>query len=76
MACRGAHLERATFSALALLANGRTSETLESRYARLGAIDGIPKAGAEALLDFWRARRDVVTAPKADAQREMDYVSA
>ncbi|MGD0141610.1 MAG: DUF2336 domain-containing protein [Rhizomicrobium sp.] len=68
VACRGAHLERATFSALALLANGRTFDTLESRYARLGAIDGIPKAGAEALLDFWRARRDVVTARESDVQ--------
>lgn len=68
VACKGAHLARATFSAVALLMNGRTPDTLDTSYARLGTIDHIPQMGAERLLDFWRAHRDAVRVPEADAQ--------
>jgi hypothetical protein len=60
VACRGAHLARATFSTVALLTNGRTPDTLDASYARLGTIDRIPQAGAERLLNYWRVHREMV----------------
>lgn len=50
VACKGAGLDRATFSALALLT------TRAPDPARLSHFDAIPKAGAERLLDHWRGR--------------------
>lgn len=54
VACKGGHLRRATFSALALLmaADLRTNPAI--RYAYLGAFDEIPLPGAERLLEYWR----------------------
>jgi hypothetical protein len=54
IACKGAHLARATFSALALLTEAGTApdETRE----RLSSFDTVPLTGAERLLDFWRHR--------------------
>lgn len=54
IACKGAHLARATFSALALLTEAGTApdETRE----RLSSFDSVPLTGAERLLDFWRHR--------------------
>lgn len=54
VACKGGHLRRATFSALALLmaADLRTNPAI--RYASLGAFDEIPLHGAERLLEYWR----------------------
>jgi hypothetical protein len=50
IACKGAGLDRAAFSAIALLTAGRTDA------ARLRHFDAIPTTGAERLLDFWRGR--------------------
>lgn len=54
IACKGAHLTRAAFSALALLTENRAApgETRE----RLSSFDSIPLPGAERLLDHWRRR--------------------
>jgi hypothetical protein len=51
VACRGAGLDRACFSALAIL-------TGDAGAARLRAFDAIPPAGAARLLDHWRTQRD------------------
>jgi hypothetical protein len=56
--CRGAHLARATYSIMALLASERSPDALDANYARLGMIDAIPEAGAERLLGYWRAHRE------------------
>jgi hypothetical protein len=48
VACKGARLDRAAFSAIALLTSSDPS--------RLAHFDAVPQAGAERLLDFWRAR--------------------
>jgi hypothetical protein len=50
VACSGAGLDRAAFSAIALLTSARPDPS------RLTHFDTIPKAGAERLLDFWRGR--------------------
>ena len=54
IACKGAHLTRATFSALALIteAGGGAADTRE----RLSSFDSVPLTGAERLLGFWRTR--------------------
>jgi len=51
VACKGAGLDRATFSAIALLA-ARDGDAA----ARLSAFDRVPQAAAERLTGFWRAR--------------------
>lgn len=50
VACKGAGLDRAAYSAIALLTSPAPCA------ARLSYFDAIPKAGAERLLDFWRGR--------------------
>ena len=50
-ACKGAHLKRATFSALAVLFAPESAE----KERRLGAYDAVPQDGAESLVQFWRA---------------------
>jgi hypothetical protein len=72
--CKGAHLARATFSIMALLAGERSPDALDASYARLGRIDTIPEVGAERLLHFWRAKRD--TTPVPASQERLDYASA
>ncbi len=50
--CKGVGLDRATFSALAVLtARGSSAST------RLAAFDQVPQGAAERLTGFWRARR-------------------
>jgi hypothetical protein len=49
--CKGAGLDRATFSAIALLV-ARDGDIA----ARLSAFDQVPQSGAERLTGFWRAR--------------------
>jgi hypothetical protein len=49
VACRGAGLDRATFSALAILTGGPSPD-------RLAAFDTVPGAGAAQLLRAWRAQ--------------------
>jgi len=51
VACRGAGLDRATFSAIALLTS-HGANTAE----RLSAYDQVPQAAAERLTEFWRTR--------------------
>lgn len=50
-ACKGAHLKRTTFSALALL----FAPNADEREQRLTAYDAVPQDGAESLVRFWRA---------------------
>lgn len=51
-ACKGVHLNRATYSTLALLFAPQ-DET--SKELRLGLYDAVPQEGAENLIRFWRA---------------------
>jgi hypothetical protein len=48
VACKGAGLDRAAFSAIVLLTSHDP--------ARLSHFDAVPQAGAERMLDFWRGR--------------------
>jgi hypothetical protein len=52
--CKGAHLTRATFSALALITEGG-SGAADTRE-RLSSFDCVPLTGAERLLDYWRTK--------------------
>lgn len=55
VACKGAGVARATYSALVLFAaGGAPEEGPEALYARLGALDSIPEAGARRMLAYWR----------------------
>jgi hypothetical protein len=67
VACRGAHLARTTFSIMALLASEKAPDALDTNYTRLGIIDTIPEAGAERLLNYWRAHRESTPEPGARA---------
>lgn len=49
-ACKGAHLKRTTFSALALL----FAPDMAEKERRLAAYDGVPQDGAESLVEYWR----------------------
>ena len=51
-ACKGAHLKRATFSALAVLF---APPDEKDGHRRLAAYDAVPQEGAENLVRFWRA---------------------
>jgi hypothetical protein len=55
IACKGAHLTRATFSALALITEGG-SGAADTRE-RLSNYDSVPLTGAERLLDYWRSHK-------------------
>jgi hypothetical protein len=55
IACKGAHISRATFSAVALLSE--TGSGLDEIRERLSVFDGVPMVGAERLLDYWRTRQ-------------------
>jgi uncharacterized protein (DUF2336 family) len=55
VACKGAHLARATFSALAVLSEAGIA--LDAARERLSSFDTVPLTGAERLLDFWRNHR-------------------
>jgi hypothetical protein len=50
VACKGAGLDRATFSAIALL----TADAPDP--ARLRHFDAVPEAGAARMMEFWRGR--------------------
>lgn len=54
VAARGAGISRATFSTLALIADGVHTDA--ENATRLSAYELIPPRGAEALLAFWRAQ--------------------
>jgi hypothetical protein len=50
--CKGAHLDRATFSAVALLQGAPADNTA----ARLGTFDAVPQHAAERLIRTWQIR--------------------
>jgi hypothetical protein len=54
VAAKGAHLSRAAFSALALLADGACAP--DQTLARLAAYDGVAQGAAESMVRFWRVR--------------------
>ena len=55
VACKGAHLGRATFSALAVLSEAGMA--LDAARERLSSFDSVPLTGAERLLDYWRTHK-------------------
>jgi hypothetical protein len=55
LACKGAHLGRATFSALAVLSEAGMA--LDAARERLSSFDSVPLTGAERLLDYWRSHK-------------------
>lgn len=55
IACKGAHLARATFSALALLNAPQEVNTADAKYARLATYDAVRQDAAESMVRFWRA---------------------
>jgi hypothetical protein len=59
---RGTGINRATFSAMAILAG--PARTVHENFAALGVYDAVPENGARQLVAFWRARQD---APASDA---------
>jgi len=54
-ACKGAHINRATFSALALLAHPRRDR--RHAFALLDAFDGVPETEAARMLRDWRENK-------------------
>jgi hypothetical protein len=54
IACKGAHARRATFSALAVLAD--PARAIEDSYMRLASYDAVPLGAAEHMLAHWRAQ--------------------
>jgi hypothetical protein len=55
IACKGAHMNRVTFSALALLTEATNSDA--DTRERLASFDSVPLPAAERLLDHWRTKR-------------------
>ncbi len=53
-ACRGAGVNRATFSAIAILAG--PVKAVHQNFAMLNVFDRVPENGAANLLAFWQAR--------------------
>lgn len=62
--CKGAHLGRAAFSALAMLTGNQAADAAQQR---LSAFDSVPQAGAEQLLKFWQMRHRSTEVAKATA---------
>jgi hypothetical protein len=58
VACKGAGVRRATYSALALLTMPDIRANPGARFARLSAIDAIPVDGAARMLGYWRMAHD------------------
>ncbi|HWD29021.1 MAG TPA: hypothetical protein VG387_17745 [Rhizomicrobium sp.] len=56
---RGTGINRATFSAMAILAG--PARTVHENFAALAVYDAIPENGARQLVAFWRARQDAPT---------------
>lgn len=57
--CKGAHLSRATFSAIAILFD--RARAAEDSYLRLATFDVVPASAARTMLAYWRTRK--ATAP-------------
>lgn len=58
VACKGAGVRRATYSALALLAGADLRANPAARYERLSAFEDVPAEGARRMLAFWRRLHD------------------
>lgn len=58
VACKGIHVGRATFSAIAILSD--RSRAAEDSYLRLAVYDTVPQSAAERMLSFWRNQRDPI----------------
>jgi len=54
VACRGANMRRATYSALVVFARGGPGTKADALYERLSAFDAIPENGARRMLGHWR----------------------
>ena len=54
--CKGANVNRATFSALMVLAG--PVRKVHDNFALLSVYDRVPAKGAARLLEFWRAKQD------------------
>src|SRR5271154_423017 len=54
VACKGARMQRATYSALVLFATRGLDVELQTLYARLAAFDAVPESGAGRMLAHWR----------------------
>lgn len=57
---RGAGINRATFSALAILAG--PARSVQENFRMLTAFDHVPENGARQIVQFWRARGGVPAA--------------
>jgi Uncharacterised protein conserved in bacteria (DUF2336) len=68
VACRGAHVRRATYSALALLAHRDWWGNPDARYTRLAAFETIPEHGAECVVAFWQRASEVNVGADAGAE--------
>jgi hypothetical protein len=60
---RGTGINRATFSAMAILAG--PARSVHENFAALGVFDAVPPNGARQLVRFWRTRRDDAEAAHA-----------
>lgn len=58
VACKGAGVRRATYSALALLCIPKGRENPELRQTRLALLDGVPPGAAAHLLAHWRGETE------------------
>ena len=54
VACKGARMQRATYSALVLFATRGFDVELQTLYGRLAAFDSVPESGAGRMLAHWR----------------------
>jgi len=54
--CKGAGIDRATFSGIAILTG--PARSVHENFAMLTVFDRVPANGARHLLAFWRARAD------------------
>jgi Uncharacterised protein conserved in bacteria (DUF2336) len=68
VACKGANVRRATYSALALLTVCELRINPGARFMHLQAYDAIPAGGARRLLDHWRTQVEETQATAEDAR--------
>jgi hypothetical protein len=62
IACKGAAMSRAAYSALVVLVTGPSEPRVEALYNRLAAFDTIPENGARRMLAHWRREQAMETA--------------
>jgi hypothetical protein len=54
VACKGAGMKRAVYSALVVCMAGALKTNIDALYERLSAFDVIPEGGARRMLAYWR----------------------